>query len=387
MLKRIGMLVIALALPALAFAEGVAAEPMAEIKEIRTEIGQNYVAYPQLSGMENEEIQKKINDDLVLSANIASHLITLSTLQNSTWGLRVEAESFLSGDVFSAVISAKGKMPSGREGHAYSAFTYDLNTGERLTLADLFADEKAAVAQMEAIAHASLGEELSGYMEHAELSPLPVDSFAVNGDGVTFYYPSEQFLLLSGYSGACQFYYEELAEWLRTDGEGLPARIGALPQTYTAPEAKERIAEAAAEGTLPHVPVKMGDSMADAVAKYRLARTPDEFPGGRYFALEAPAFRDVLLISDALENGYERSVAEGIQIKRGSLYGLAIGRSRQEDWRAILGEPGETMTFSETMAYDYNLPVGVSDVYHFGAHELRLHADEKGVLRSIQLGK
>ena len=52
-----------------------------------------------------------------------------------------------------------------------------------------------------------------------------------------------------------------------------------------------------------------------------------------------------------------------------------------------MGEPDETMTFTDSMAYDYGLPVGESDIYHFGEHELRLHADTDGVLRAVQLGK
>ena len=61
--------------------------------------------------------------------------------------------------------------------------------------------------------------------------------------------------------------------------------------------------------------------------------------------------------------------------------GLLIGQAVREDWRAILGDPDETMIFTDSMAYDYGLPVGESDVYHFGEHELRIHADADGVLR------
>ena len=40
---------------------------------------------------------------------------------------------------------------------------------------------------------------------------------------------------------------------------------------------------------------------------------------------------------------------------------------------------------SENMAYDYRLAQGQYDVYHFGAHALRLYADEAGVLCAMQL--
>ena len=127
--------------------------------------------------------------------------------------------------------------------------------------------------------------------------------------------------------------------------------------------------------------------MTDVVDRYRLLRTPDEFPGGRYYVLEDPAFREILVISDAIQSGYGASVVEGVQMRRGDLCGLLIGQAVREDWHAILGEPDETMTFTDSMAYDYGLPVGESDIYHFGEHELRLHADTDGVLCAVQLGK
>ena len=178
-----------------------------EVDEVRTQIGENHVAYPQLKGMADEEIQTKINDDIVLSSGVANHLVTLATLGDSPWGLKVDYEvTMLTEDVFSAVMNAQGKMPDGREGQAYAALTYDLATGERLSMDKLFKDVDAAVAWMEAEAEASLGEELSGYMEYSDITPLPRDAFTLDADGVTFWYPSDQLRLMSGYSGACQFF-------------------------------------------------------------------------------------------------------------------------------------------------------------------------------------
>ena len=136
---------------------------------------------------------------------------------------------------------------------------------------------------------------------------------------------------------------------------------------------------------MPNVPVRMGDSIGEIADAYRLLRTPDEFPGGRYCVMEEPAFRDILLITDALESDLSRSKVEGIQLKRGALHGLVIGNTTQSDWRSLLGKPLETVKMTENMAYDYRLPEGEYDIYHFGSHELRLHADESGMLCAIQL--
>lgn len=373
-----------LLLPLFACAEGAAPD----VHDIRTTIGENFVAYPQLEGMADEAVQQKINDDIVLSSSVANHMVTLATLGESSWGLQADYETaMLNGSVFSVLFSAKGKMPDGREGQAYTALTYDLSTGERLTLAGLLSDVDAAVAWMEADAVESFAELFTGYAEFDDVTPLPRDSFTLDEDGVTFWYPSNQFFLLSGYAGACRFTYEELSEWLLTDEEALPSMLGILPKKATDAEVKKAIEESAASGALPHIPVSLGDKMTEIVEAYRLVRTPDAFPGGRYFVLEAPTFRDVLLISDAIQSGYDGSVLEGIQLRRGSMHGLVIGETQRQRWLSLLGEPEETMTFSESMAYDYGLPTGQSDVYHFGAYELRLHSDEEGTLRAIQLCK
>ena len=248
-------------------------------------------------------------------------------------------------------------------------------------------DVDAAVAWMEAAAEESLGQELSGYMEYSDITPLPREAFTLDADGITFWYPSDQLRLMSGYSGACQFFYSELAPFLLTEEDAVPAQIGAVQAPLSQQEARKAIEAAVTEGKLPHVPVTLGDRMTDVVDRYRLLRTPDEFPGGRYYVLEDPAFREILVISDAIQSGYGASVVEGVQMRRGDLCGLLIGQAVREDWHAILGEPDETMTFTDSMAYDYGLPVGESDIYHFGEHELRLHADTDGVLRAVQLGK
>lgn len=358
------------------------------VEEIRTQIGDNYVSYPQIKDMEDTAIQTKINDDIVLSAGVTEHLLTLVTLGDSSWGLRVSYQVLMNRDgVLSLLIEAEGKMPNGRQGQTNTALTYDLSTGERLSLNALFADSTAAVSTMEEWAEVSLQSEMTGYTEHNAVSPLPVDSFTLDEDGLTFWYAADQLQWLSGYSGACQFRYDELQNLLLTDQDGLPARLGLLEKALSPEEAAELIAKSAAEGRLPHLPVALGDAIPQITEDYRLSRTPDAFPGGRYFVLEAPAFRDVFVISDNLTGDDAHSVVEGIQQRRGGLAGLMIGTAVRQDWQAILGQPQETQTMSENMAYDYGLPAGQYDLYLFGENELRLYADENGVLSAIQLGK
>lgn len=370
MMKKWTMLLIALLVCVFvqAGAEGVV------IEEVRTQMGENTVVYPQLNGMADEAVQQKINDDIVMASGVTNHMVSLFTLTGQQ-KLNVNYEAYLNDEVFSTVISAKGKLPKTRNGHEYTALSYNLKTGERLTLSDLFANADAAVAKMEEAAVASLAEELNGYMEYSQITPLPTDAFTLDEHGITFWYPADQFSLVSGWSGACQFWYEEL--------EGLWAEE-AMP-ALSAAEQKVAIEQSVSSGKLPHVPVQMGQNMQEIADQYRLLRTPDEFPGGRYFLMEHPAFRSVLLISDSLQAEYENSVLEGIQLRRGGLHGMLIGKTDRLAWQNVLGQPESTLSMTESMAFDYGLREGECDIYSFGDYELRLYADENGVLNAIQL--
>lgn len=342
------------------------------IAEVSTEIGGHYVRYPQLEGMQDEALQSRINDDIVLSSGISNHLVTLVTLGQNPWKLQVDHQSCLLEDrIFSTVISAKGRIGNQRDAHQYTAGTYDLATGEKIALDELFTDVEAAVELMEELAQESLMEEWNGYLEYSDLTPLPRDSFTLDETGITFWYPAKQFSFLSGHAGAVQFWYEEL------HGLWKENRV----EQETDQQQRIKIVQSVEEGIIPGVPVAMGQTMQEVTEIYRLLRTPDEFPGGRYFVLEDPAFRSILVISDALESRY----VEGIQLKRGGLHGLMIGKTSRQEWQDVLGIPMESVTVTENMAYDYRLPMGEYDVYHFGAHELRLHADEAGILCAIQL--
>lgn len=379
--------VLMLCVPAAATPEDGA--PAARIKDVRTQIGDAVVAYPQLEGMTDADMQRAINDDIVASADITSHIVTLATLGDSPWGLSVDYEAYLCGDVFSAVISAKGKQPDGRNGQRYAALNYDLRTGERIEPGDIFTDADAAAAYIEEALMQSLSEELSSYLESCELAPLPLTSFTLDADGVTFWYPYKQFAYLSEYGGSCELGYCELRDLLTDEPDGVPARAGAFAKALTPAETKEAIIATVSEGRLPHIPVALGEAMSDVIDRYRLLRTPDDFPGGRYYRLEAPKFREVYVISDNIRGSgeWQHSVVEGLRTERGELCGLVIGSAVREDWRKALGEPQEVVEYTQSMAYDFALPAGQSDVYVIDGRTLSLHADEDGVLRCVRLQK
>ncbi len=369
----------------LCFFSAVAWADTPSVKEVSTVAGENHVVYPQLEGLADAAIQQAINDDIVLRADIPAHLITLSTLREGGWGLKVEAVSFLKNNLFSVTLSAKGEMPNQREGQAYTALCYDLTTGKRVSLPELLTSPEEAIAWMEEKAVDTLSEELSGYLANSDITPLPMENFALDEDGITFYYPASQFSLHSGYSGACQFYYEEIADFL--DFDGILANLELPPTDLSDAQIQQKIEGTLKTGRLPQIPVAIGQEMTDVVAKYRLLREPDQYPGGKYYQLEAPPFRQVLVLSDALTKGYENSKVLGLQSTRCDLFGIKAGETTQGRWREILGRPDDTLVFTEGLAYDYGIPVGESDFYTFGEYQLRLHADENGVLHSVRLSR
>jgi hypothetical protein len=276
-------------------------------------------------------------------------------------------------------------MPNSRQGQNCPSLTYDLTTGKRISADALFEDLAEAVAWMAEEALSTLGEEISDYEDSSALLPLPVEHFSLDAYGITFWYTPEQFRTVNGRTGACRFDYPEIQHLLRKNEGDLPAAIGMLDAEITPEESKNIILQAMTDGKLEHLPVALGQSMTAVTATYGLTRTPDEFPGGRYFVLEHPLFRSVLLISDAMESGWEQSTAEGIQMRRGAIGGLLIGQAMQQDVEMVLSTPSEVIQITENMAYDYGLMTGECYLYHHNDRTLRFYFDEGSVLRAVQL--
>ena len=385
-LRRYGVLGCSLCLTlCLSTALAVTPLPQATVQEVRTEIGENVVAYPQLDGLADEAVQTAVNNAIVEKADIAQRMVTLATLPSGGSGLTVTYDDYLGAGIFSTAIHAHGMMENGRSGDVVTALCFDLATGQAVTLSDLFTEPQTAVAEMETILTDTYADELSNYLENSELTPLPTENFMLDADGITFYYPYRQFALLSGYAGAAQFNYDELTESLLQDPTALPARLQAFPTALTDQAALAAITDWVKQGRLPHVPVALGDAMPDALAHYRLLREPDQYPGGRYCQLEAPMFRRVLVLTDALTTGCEGSQVTGLMSFRADLCGLRTGFTPRERWLTLLGEPESTVEYDAVQAADYSLPAGTADYYAIKGRQLMLYADTDGLLYAVRL--
>lgn len=365
-----------------------ASQQAPRIETVETVMGDNAVMrYPQLAGLPDEAAQGRINDDIVFSAQITSFFPVLMRQSANSFGLDISYKATLSPPVFSVMIDISGEMPEGRKGNRKYAMTYDLRTGERVPFSSIVKDEATAIPLMEDMLYSTLYDEMSGYMEYSALSPIPTESYYIDEIGVTLCYPYNQFSLISGSAGQAMFTYREIADLIDTDDESILSFSGLAPKALDDKEALALITEALLSGRLPDIPAVIGESLPMCIEKYRLLRDPDYQPGGRVYQLEAPEFRGVQLISDALTKGYDSSIIEGIQAVRCSLGGLATGKASMDACRALLGAPDSSVPFTEAMAYDYALPLGTADYYTFGDYQLRLYFTNAGTLYQVMLAK
>lgn len=95
-------------------------------------------------------------------------------------------------------------------------------------------------------------------------------------------------------------------------------------------------------------------------------------------------FRSILLISDAMESGYDHSILQGIQLRRGDFCDLLVGQATAEEIQSLLGDAHETIQITENMAYDYGLTPGDCYLYHHNDRTLRFYFDDDSVLTAVQ---
>ena len=336
------------------------------------------VRYPYLT-----EADEAVNALLIEQSGVGGYLDRLSLLAGGDASLTVTYRVRCNeGGIFSCAFFAEGALETTRVTNAWTAVNLDTETGESVTLNDLFTDPEAAAAWLEGYLEEEVGPALSPHLLNSDITPLP-EAFTVDCAGITFYYPVERLRLLSDRAGAVQVAWYQLRDFLRL-GEGtVLERIGA--EAMLGDIDGDAIAAWLEKGTLPGLPVALGDSLQDATDAWKMLNDNDMITGARVFELEDAAFRDVLLLTDTLTEDWDNSLILGIRSGRIDFCGLITGETTLDAWRAALGEPDATLTLDETEAADQRLTAGTSDYYVLGGRRLRLHADENGVLQCVQI--
>ncbi len=343
------------------------------------------VTYPYLEGLPDATVQDTVNKAIYDAAQIGNRLSTLNSLSKDGWGLTVTYKDSLVNGILSVAVSAYGEMANGRMGQNYTTVNYNLTTGQPITAADLFSDLEGAFSLMEQKLEDEVRPQLSGYLENDTLTPIPRDNFFLTPDSITFYYPQDQFSMLSGYSGACSFAFYELKDYLKVSDGSVLLTLGTDEFLQITADTAARVGETVTAGKLPGIGAQIGDSLIERLDEYRLLVDPDYYPGGRFFETEAPELRLVWLLTDALTEDYDHSQVLGLRADRINLYGIQTGITTIDQWRAALGQPQSSAAVDEATAGDYRLSSGTSDYYTYGENKLRLHANDEGVLESVQL--
>lgn len=348
------------------------------------ELGEGYVYYPQVEGMEDTALQQTVNETLLAASGAEALLTRLALTMHSPTPLQVDFTHQLLGDALSVVVKAHGPVVNDRATQVWYTANIDLTTGQAITLDDLFTDPEAARLAMEESLEWGLAPQLSAHLRNCQLTPLP-ETFGLSASGLTLYYPLAQLSTLSDQAGKVSIKWCELLEHLKLGEGSILQRIGAEAMLTLDESSAASIREAAESGMLPGIPVKLGDSVQKAVDEYKLLIDPDLYENGRMIRLEDGAFLDVYLLTDSLTDSWENSVVQGIRADQINLYGLMTDVTTQAQWRAILGEPDASVEVDDTKAELNRILTGYSDYYNFAGVQLRLHANDDGVLASVFL--
>ncbi|MDR1600433.1 MAG: hypothetical protein LBS11_11285 [Oscillospiraceae bacterium] len=236
----------------------------------------------------------------------------------------------------------------------------NMMTGENQAIADIFPDPEKVIAAMELIAITDMEMNGNSYMENREVTPLPLDRWEVDRFGVTVRYPIIQLSTLTGRPGAYQFYWYEL--------EGL----------YD-PEILGEEGFAIEPGTLPGVPVSLGDDLERLAIMYGGGKESDFTIDMQVYRFEDARFRGVSALTSR-DDPVGTGLVKEIRAKRLDYDGARVGVSDERDVITKLGEPESRETIDADMAYYQLLPEGVVLWYDQGTARLGMLVGTDGIV-------
>ncbi len=278
----------------------------------------------------------------------------------------------------SIAILWQGEQADGTHGSSVQSLALDLETGKEITLDQLFAQPSEAFAAMEAIISEQIEGGLSDYMEHADLLPMPADSFSYDETGLTVYYPQERYLYFSGRSGAVHFAWHEIDELIAQDG---PVWALSRPAASDALGVEEQLTARTLPGALAF---GVGDRLGDALEAHALLSEPDYTTESLVYQFEDEALRGFALeIPKYAETPETETPISAVRSSRVEMCGLITGETTREQAVSLLGEPEQLRTYDAEAAADMLLVPGESLLYSLGGQVLQLHFDESDVLSTV----
>ncbi|MBR2853017.1 MAG: hypothetical protein IKE81_01715 [Clostridia bacterium] len=342
------------------------------------------IHYPAVTIAEDAELEARINDQIQADNGIKEYLARAAQLI-SGGSLKTEwAGGIVGEDLLICTVSAEGALETTRPTHVRTGSNIDLRDGHEITAGELFTDETAARNMIESYLEDEVAPDLSAHLQNSEITPMP-ETFVIEPAGLRLLYPINQLSTLSDRAGDIRIGWYRLREMLDLSEGSILSRLGAEEMIELSPESAEKLRNVTAEGSLPGIPAALGDRMQELTDRYHLLTDPDGYEGGRMFAPEGGAFRKVYLLTDDLSRDWKNSTVQGIRMDEGCAYGLCVGETKRDEWRAALGEPDSEAEIAEDKAEANRIVPGTCDYYSCGNNRLQLYSDEDGTLVSIIL--
>ncbi|MBQ8159299.1 MAG: hypothetical protein IJ083_01005 [Clostridia bacterium] len=332
-----------------------------------------------------ETIQKQILEKghiQDLSSRLAQ-VLSLKTPLTVTW------EGGQTGDLLSLCFTARGPVHTELPEEEKYGLILDLQTGTCLTLQDLLKE-----GTEEAFCDLLLQEILPALSPQLAVPDLteglfeedsPVSLYATDL-GLCLLYPQSRLPTLTGHAGLVCLKWHELRDLLDMSEEGPFVRMGLTYVLKADADTKDRLSAIVADGALPGLPVRLGDTMQEILDTYGLLSDPDEYELGRMVEAEDGRFRGVYLLTDALSfRDFSSSRLDGIRLDSFAVCSLISGETARESCLDLLGSPDLTLTLKAREADAYRLGEGISDYYYFGGNTLCLHFDGQEVLATMTM--
>ena len=218
-----------------------------------------------------------------------------------------------------------GEQEDGRTGCTAAALTLNLQTGEEIPFDQLFDDPDAAAARMEAIIERDILSDMSGYMEFANLLPMPRDCFSVDELGLTVYYQDDTYRYYDGTSGSVTFYWYEISPFI---GEESPVYALSRPAQASAEQIEAHVAEGRFSGPLAF---GLGDLLGEALQALTLQEDPDYTANSMLYLVEDPRMRGFALeIPKYADTEEAQTPISAVRAARMDFFGLVTGSSTRE---------------------------------------------------------
>lgn len=353
-----------------------------QIEINRKEAGASWIEVPSVTGHPDAAVQERLNAAIYADGEFEGFERTLASLGGGGTGLRLRAEAWvIEGKdglgLLSILLSASGKIGPGRPGHRYIPLMYDLETARRILPEDVLIDGEETQTVLDALTAEKIEPAISDYLSPGGLYPVPAEHLMIDESGITFFYSMEDYETLSGASGAANFHFDELQGLLKR-GEG--SVLAGLELADEAEDTAARVQGCVSSGSLPGLPLRLGDTLEELLALYPELRDAETLAGFDRHQLEDARFRGTDLLS-------EDGAVAAILSRRVNLWGILTGVSKKADVRAALGQPRETLLRDEIAGGDPELAFGSADSYLWGDHELRLYYQDDDTLTGVMLGQ